>query len=138
MQAYLLTEQAGMNVKVGAFPGGGTEARGRAVIRASRRTRVMANKVERGTEVYKTYIVCGMLVCTRTHVRGMDNVCLTGCCMEGGWGSLERGRRHFSSLIPGQQYFDRMRRSFGNFARYSSQLVEIVCSNFTTEKKHLR
>ena len=137
MQAYLLTEQAGMNVKVGAFPGGGTEARGQAVIRASRRTRVMANKVERGTEVYKTYIVCGMLVCTRTHVRGMDNVCLTGC-MEGGWGSLERGRRHFSSLIPGQQYFDRMRRSFGNFARYSSQLVEVVCSNFTTEKKHLR
>ena len=28
MQAYLLTEQVGMNVKVGAFPGGGTEARG--------------------------------------------------------------------------------------------------------------
>ena len=107
MQAYLLTEQAGMNVKVGAFPGGGTEARGQAVIRASRRTRVMANKVERGTEVYKTYIVRGLLVCTRTHVRGMDNVCLTGCMGEG-WGSLERGRRHFSSLIPGQQYFDRM------------------------------
>ena len=53
-----MTEQVGMNVKVGAFPGGGTEARrgGRPVIRASRRTRVMANKVERGTEVYKTYM----------------------------------------------------------------------------------
>ena len=48
----------------------------------------------------------------------MDNVCLTGC-MEGGWGSLERDRRHFSSLIPGQQYFDKMLRSFGNIARYS-------------------
>ena len=87
MQAYLLTEQAGMNVKVGHFQEGERRRGGRAVIRASRRTRVMANKVERGTEVYKTYIVCGMLVCTRTHVRGMDNVCLTGC-MERGLGII--------------------------------------------------
>ena len=61
MQAYLLTEQAGMNVKVGAFPGGGTRRGGRAVIRASRRTRVMANKAGRGTEVYKTYMYVGCL-----------------------------------------------------------------------------